>query len=65
MTQETFEMKKKMGILIFSKKLEKAWKFSGLFREGAYFKVRRFIQIKIQNFGIAFFQVTVNNLLSF
>ena len=55
MTQETFEMKKKMGILIFSKKLEKAWKFSGLFREGAYFKVRRFIQIKIQNFGIAFF----------
>ena len=45
--------------------MEKAWKFLSLFREGAYFKVRRFIQMKIQNFGIAFSEVTVNNLLSF
>ena len=55
MTQGRFE----------KKKWEKAWKFLSLFREGAYFKVRRFIQMKIQNFGIAFSQVTVNNLLSF
>ena len=57
--------KKKWESWSFQKKLEKAWKFLSLFREGAYFKVRRFIQMKIQNFGIAFSEVTVNNLLSF
>ena len=64
MTQGRFE-KKKWESWSFQKKLEKAWEFLSLFREGAYFKVRRFIQMKIQNFGIAFSQVTVNNLLSF